>query len=218
GPAGRVERAQGAARAGDRVSQPAAESGGDLLLLPGRGEQPAQRAELLAGALQHLVLALPVRARGPLDLGPGLAEHPREALPHARGDVSRGGSRERGVERVEATGDAWEPDERCVEIAPHRVADAVIGAEVPVIAGGRHARHAGAAGAPDPQKTPIWHRESQAAPGVPLVAPSSHCSPGSTTPFPQTAPQGGRLVSRLTTAVGATTASAPTSGGRAGSR
>src|SRR5437879_5593855 len=145
GAAGRVERAQGAARAGDRVSQPAAESGGDLLLLPGRGEQPAQRAELLAGALQHLVLALPVRARGPLDLGPGLAEHPREALPHARGDVSRGGSRERGVERVEATDDAWEPDERCVEIAPHRVADAVIGAEVPVIAGGRHARHAGAA-------------------------------------------------------------------------
>src|SRR5207249_5242348 len=136
GAAGRVERAQGAARAGDCVSQPAAESGGDLLLLPGRGEQPAQRAELLAGALQHLVLALPVCARGPLDLGPGLAEHPREALPQARGDVSRGGSRERGVERVEATGDARKAGERCVEIAPHRVADAVLGAEVPVIAGG----------------------------------------------------------------------------------
>src|SRR5439155_14380182 len=145
GAAGRVERAQGAARAGDRVSQPAAESGGDLLLLPGRGEQPAQRAELLAGALEHLVLALPVCARGPLDLGPRLAEHPREALPQARGDVSRGGARERGVDRVEATGDTRKAGERGVEIATHRVADAVIGAEVPVIAGGRRARHAGAA-------------------------------------------------------------------------
>src|SRR5439155_357783 len=74
------------------------------------------------------------------------------------------------------------------------------------------------AGAPDPQKTAIWHRESQSAPGVPLVAPSSHCSPGSTIPFPQTAPQGGRLVSTVGTVVGATTASAPTSRGRAGSR
>src|SRR5439155_4616330 len=63
----------------------------------------------------------------------------------ARGDVSRGRARERGVDRVQATGDAREPGERGVEIAPHRVADTVIGAEVPVIAGGRQARHAGAA-------------------------------------------------------------------------
>src|SRR5207249_4737251 len=58
GPDGRAERAQGAARAGDRVSQPAAECGGDLLLLSGRGEKAANHAELLAGSLQHLALAL----------------------------------------------------------------------------------------------------------------------------------------------------------------
>src|SRR5439155_24817987 len=73
------------------------------------------------------------------------------------------------------------------------------------------------AGAPGPQKTPIWHRESQSAPGVPLAAPSSHCSPSSTIPFPQTAPQGGGLVSTVGTVVGATTACDPTRGGRDGS-
>src|SRR5262249_56465099 len=69
-PYGRMKRAEGAARAGDRVSQAATQGGRDLLLLSSRGEQPAERAHLLGGALQHLGLALPMRPLGPPALGP----------------------------------------------------------------------------------------------------------------------------------------------------
>src|SRR5262249_47663141 len=144
-PYGRMKRAEGAARAGDRVSQAATQGGRDLLLLSSRGEQPAERAHLLGGALQHLGLALPMRPLGPHDLGPRLGDRALEGATKTGGDVSLGRSGERRIHRVEATGDAREAGDRGVDVARRRIADAVVGAEVAIVAGEGHAGHAGTA-------------------------------------------------------------------------
>src|SRR5215470_1591149 len=144
-PYGRTERAEGAARAGERVSQAATQGGLDLLLLSSRGEQPGERAHLLGGALQHLGLALAVRPLGPYDLRPRLGDRALEAAPEARGDVARARFGEHRIHRVEAAGDAGEAGDRGMDVARRRIAHAVVGAEVAIVAGERRPGHAGAA-------------------------------------------------------------------------
>src|SRR5262249_37047381 len=85
------------------------------------------------------------RPLGPHDLGPRLGDRALEGATKTGGDVSLGRSGERRIHRVEATGDAREAGDRGVDVARRRIADAVVGAEVAIVAGEGHAGHAGTA-------------------------------------------------------------------------